>query len=49
MQTPCIKLCKLNPYTQSCIGCKRTVEEIQRWAYMTAAEREKIMKELLGR
>jgi len=49
MQTPCIQLCKLNPYTQVCLGCKRTLEEIQRWALMTAAEREKIMKELLGR
>ena len=49
MQTPCIKLCKLDPKQQYCIGCKRTIEEIQRWAYMTPAEREKIMKQLLGR
>jgi predicted Fe-S protein YdhL (DUF1289 family) len=49
MQTPCIKICKLDPKLQYCIGCKRTLEEIQRWAYMTNAEREKIIKELLGR
>lgn len=49
MQTPCIKICKLDPKLQYCIGCKRTIEEIQRWAYMTPQEQEKIIKELLGR
>jgi len=34
---------------QYCIGCKRTVEEIQQWAYMTSLQRIAIMEQLSGR
>jgi predicted Fe-S protein YdhL (DUF1289 family) len=49
MESPCVKICKLDPKLQYCLGCKRTVEEIQKWTYYTPEQRQKIIKELLGR
>lgn len=51
MKSPCIKVCKLTSDTKICIGCFRTLTEIQNWAKMTDKERDAIMerkpKELL--
>jgi hypothetical protein len=49
IQTPCIKICELDPATQICRGCKRTLDEIARWGIMTADERARVMAELPGR
>jgi predicted Fe-S protein YdhL (DUF1289 family) len=49
METPCIKICKLDPKLQYCLGCKRTLEEIQNWAYYTPQKRQKIIEQLPGR
>lgn len=35
--SPCIDICKLNE-NDVCLGCKRTIAEIARWAAMTAEE-----------
>jgi len=46
MQTPCTKICTLDPEKRYCVGCHRTLDEIARWASMTEAERARIMAEL---
>ena len=49
IESPCIKLCKLDANTQRCTGCKRTILEIQQWAYLTDLERTAIIEELSQR
>jgi uncharacterized protein len=49
METPCTKVCKLDPAGRICMGCRRTVDEIARWASLTDEERRAIMKELRRR
>jgi predicted Fe-S protein YdhL (DUF1289 family) len=44
--TPCISVCKLDPITQQCSGCKRTAEQIRMWSRYTDEQRLTIMKEL---
>lgn len=46
METPCIKVCVVNPETRLCSGCGRTLAEIASWASLSAAERRRIMREL---
>ncbi len=49
VETPCVKVCVLDPETGFCIGCGRTRAEIARWLSMTAAERRAIMEGLAER
>lgn len=49
MESPCIRICVLNPVTGLCQGCARTMAEIVGWAGFTDAERRRIMGELAGR
>jgi predicted Fe-S protein YdhL (DUF1289 family) len=49
METPCVSVCVLEPDTGLCAGCARTLDEIARWATMTADERRRIMAELPDR
>jgi hypothetical protein len=49
IETPCVKICTLDARQGFCLGCGRTIDEIARWASMTAAERGRIMDELPGR
>jgi predicted Fe-S protein YdhL (DUF1289 family) len=44
--TPCIAVCKIDPRTNLCFGCGRTLPEIARWGQMTAEERRALMAEL---
>jgi predicted Fe-S protein YdhL (DUF1289 family) len=47
--SPCNKVCTLDAATQTCIGCGRTLEEIERWIELTPAQRAGITSELPGR
>jgi uncharacterized protein len=49
METPCVKVCVIEPATGLCIGCHRTREEIARWVEFAPAVRRRIMSELPGR
>ena len=40
IKSPCIDVCKLK--NDVCVGCGRTLEEIQYWTSMTNEERLKI-------
>ena len=42
--TPCVRSCKLNPYTQVCEGCYRTLEEIASWLSYPEERRAEIIK-----
>jgi len=44
--SPCTKVCTVDPRSQLCCGCGRTLDEIARWASFSDAERSRIMAEL---
>ena len=46
IQSPCIKVCVMNPAAGICSGCGRTLDEIARWGMMSDAERARVMQEL---
>ena len=46
IETPCIKVCAIDPASRLCAGCGRTLEEIARWSSFGDAERERIMRDL---
>ena len=49
IETPCNKVCVLDPASGLCVGCGRTGAEIGSWIGMTAEERRRIMAELPAR
>jgi len=49
IETPCIKVCTLDARNGICLGCGRTIEEISRWANMSACERVRVMSDLPAR
>ena len=44
--TPCTKVCTIDPRSQLCHGCGRTLDEIARWMSLGESERQRIMAEL---
>ncbi|WP_421695919.1 DUF1289 domain-containing protein [Aestuariivirga sp.] len=46
IETPCIKICVVDPETGFCIGCGRTRGEIGGWLGMSPEERRAVMGEL---
>lgn len=46
IETPCVKICVVEPETGFCIGCGRTRDEIGGWLDMNAVERRSIMSGL---
>ncbi|HSU76838.1 MAG TPA: DUF1289 domain-containing protein [Burkholderiales bacterium] len=46
VESPCNKVCQMDPNSGLCIGCARTLDEIARWAEMSDAERERVMAQL---
>ena len=48
LETPCIAFCQMDPRTNLCFGCGRTLAEIARWSGMDGAERAAIMAQLPG-
>ena len=49
IETPCIAVCIMDPRTDLCLGCGRTLPEIARWPRMDNAERLAVMAELPAR
>ena len=49
IETPCIAVCLMDPRTNLCFGCGRTLPEIARWGRMDSAERQSIMSRLRQR
>ena len=48
-ETPCIAVCMMDPRTNLCFGCGRTLPEIARWHRMESAERLAVMAQLPAR
>ena len=49
IETPCVKVCVMDPQHGLCRGCFRTLDEIARWGAISDAEREAVMRELAAR
>jgi predicted Fe-S protein YdhL (DUF1289 family) len=49
LETPCIAVCQIDPRTNLCFGCGRTLPEIARWSGMDSAERRAVMAQLPAR
>ena len=49
LETPCIAVCMMDPKTDLCFGCGRTLPEIARWHRMERAERLSLMAQLPAR
>ena len=47
--SPCTKVCTIEPRSQLCRGCGRTLDEIARWMSLGESERQRIMSELAQR
>jgi predicted Fe-S protein YdhL (DUF1289 family) len=46
IETPCTKVCTVEPASGLCLGCGRTLAEIAQWGTLSAAERTAIMAKL---
>ena len=46
IETPCIKICVVDPETGFCIGCGRTRTEIGGWLGLSPEQRRGVMAEL---
>jgi uncharacterized protein len=46
IETPCIKICVLEPESGFCIGCGRSRDEIGDWLALSAANRRAVMETL---
>ena len=44
--SPCVKICVIDPLTGFCIGCGRTGNEIGNWSGMSPAERKALKADL---
>jgi predicted Fe-S protein YdhL (DUF1289 family) len=49
IETPCTAVCIMDPRTDLCFGCGRTLPEIARWHRMDNAERLAVMAQLPAR
>jgi predicted Fe-S protein YdhL (DUF1289 family) len=49
IETPCIKICEIDPASGLCRGCARTLNEIARWGTMSMEERRRVMADLPAR
>jgi uncharacterized protein len=49
ISSPCNKVCIIDPRSQLCLGCGRSLTEIAQWSSMSEAERARIMAELPSR
>jgi uncharacterized protein len=49
IESPCSKICTLDPRSGLCLGCGRTLQEIERWGNLTASERARVIGELPAR
>lgn len=49
MESPCIKICVIDPAHGLCVGCGRTGEEIGAWTSMPSAVRLGLMADLPAR
>jgi len=44
--SPCNSICKLDPESGFCLGCKRTLDEIVDWPMLRASEKTAVLAKL---
>jgi len=44
--SPCTKVCTIDPRSDLCRGCGRSLDEIARWMSLSETERARIMADL---
>ena len=49
VETPCIRLCRLDPSSSLCLGCGRHLDEIAAWASLSGERRREIQRALPAR
>lgn len=49
IESPCNKICTIDPESRLCIGCFRSLDEIAAWGRMTTAERQAVLATLTSR
>jgi predicted Fe-S protein YdhL (DUF1289 family) len=47
--SPCVNICKIDPYTSACHGCRRTLDEIAAWSALSDADKRWVWQQLPGR
>ncbi len=45
-ESPCVKICVIEPASGFCLGCHRTIREISDWSRMSADERHAVLDRL---
>jgi predicted Fe-S protein YdhL (DUF1289 family) len=45
--SPCVRLCRIEPESQLCWGCGRSLDEIARWTTMSEGEKALIWQRLV--
>jgi len=49
VQSPCISVCTINEDTGLCVGCFRTIEEIEQWWDLPPAKQREIVEKASAR
>ena len=49
VQSPCISVCTINEDTGLCVGCFRTIEEIEQWWDMPSEKQREIVEKASAR
>jgi len=49
IESPCVRLCVIEPASRLCMGCLRSIDEIAAWTRMSPEERRRIMDTLSER
>lgn len=49
VQSPCVKVCSIDPKTGWCIGCGRSREEIAGWSTMSDAKKALVLDNVAER
>ena len=47
--SPCVGVCRIDPETGYCGGCRRTIQEIAGWLSMSDDEKRRVLGELPAR
>jgi predicted Fe-S protein YdhL (DUF1289 family) len=47
--SPCVNICKIDPTTSVCHGCRRTLDEIAAWSSLGDDARRWVWQQLPGR
>jgi predicted Fe-S protein YdhL (DUF1289 family) len=47
--SPCNNVCRMNPETELCEGCFRTLAEIAAWSVMSDAEKRRVLAQVPAR